>query len=803
MDSCICWYDIKKQGYTNEGSNSSNYPDDFSTFGYLYNDHIERTSTKITVLPEYSVPANFWINIDDSGRHVNAMRVKVSGCTKNMYLRYYYREAGNNTRQFIDLILRDFTLGSTGNYVFSIPESAAQNEGDPIMQIGFVIRGLTANTPLGTTLTIEMLPNEELKDFSGKNHDMQLYNFAWSGMSGIGGYNYDFKDWFNDGVHDIGVEITKNSTEMIWTSLGTRLRGDIGYQYFTDGRTNLDEINLYIENIPTGATLNYHISYGPAEGSLTLIYTKRLVSGVNTIPAIADIPVSDRILVRIEIRNNDKSDLSKNPLTIRQIPQYPNALVSDGGDDYGSSENFPLQDDFTIIAKRHRISNAGCLLSKRTDDSYGGAFLFEGQIQNEENGFVDSFGTRTQVNWAEDDIVYMTPTSYNGTPITKGADSDHNRLNLFMVWNNYFLSAALYKLLIFDRTLSDEEIQWVKHNLIEDVEDDYLVDAWFMSDYDNSDNTTGFTINGVKGTELTPKNFAFNGSSGFGKYSFNSPSIILNQGHCTVAKSGYKVKVTADADLAIGLLYPVSINIKKSNLPLYTPIRVKAFTDKGLSIRGNNLVDVILNLENKGEVGEFIITNDMAEGVLHFKTKGNTILASNEMFAWEFLPTPETEGSLVFDGVDDYLINDPYTLPLLDDYTIICRREIENDNTQYCVMSKSISLNSGAFVFETDHDIYSFGLNTGVPINKQESVSYQTKTSYNGTAIAHGTAVDEKQFIVGTVRPNDGRFLKGNIKYIALYNKSLTPLQIEREIKKLEEKWQSKLESRNNVSLIS
>lgn len=286
-------------------------------------------------------------------------------------------------------------------------------------------------------------------------------------MSGIGGYNYDFIDWFNDGISTSNVEMSKNSTEMIWTSLGTRLNGNLAYQYFTDGRTNLDEINLYVENIPIGANLYYYVSYGPAEGSLTSLYSKKLVTGVTTIPAIANIPVSDRILVRIGISNNDKSDLSENPLTIRQIPQYPNALVSDGVDDYGSSENFPLQDDFTIIAKRRRISNAGCLISKRIDTSYGGAFLFEGQIIDEGNGFVDSFGIRTYVNWVEDDVVYMTPTSYNGTPITKGTDPDHNRLNLFMIYNNYFLSAALYKLLIFNRTLSDEEIQWVKLNLIE------------------------------------------------------------------------------------------------------------------------------------------------------------------------------------------------------------------------------------------------------------------------------------------------------------------------------------------------
>ena len=660
----------------------------------------------------------------------------------------------------------------------------------------------------------------ELKDFSGKNHNMQLYNFAWSGMSGIGGYNWLFTDgdsW------DQAQQGGTNDTLMLPTKYYlNKLVKD--YNYTTLWRLDnkyMAHPGFYVKitNCPIG--LNGQLLYY-YWGEDQKRHYYQLHEGVNYLcESFANTTETNTwggfYLKGIPLTTPNDPDGNiyqvEYNCVIEILPQYPNALVSDGVDDYGSAENFPLQDDFTIIAKRHRISNAGCLLSKRADESSGGAFLFEGQTIDEENGFVDSFGTRTQVNWAEDDIVYMTPTSYNGTPITKGTDADHNRLNLFMIYNNYFLSAALYKLLIFNRTLSDEEIQWVKHNLIEDVEDDYLVDAWFMSDYDNSDNTTGFTINGVKGTELTPKNFAFNGSSGFGRYPHPIDFFTVNgssnpitfefsfprySAHGTITEGVTESSISYGVGIEANTTYTFRVLIKKVIVASY---------NKGLSMwytssEGNQYL-YIGNIINPG-LYEVTFTTDSNSTHYFYVGYLPSYVEGDEIgYEFEILPTPETEGSLVFDGVDDYLINDPYTLPLLDDYTIICRREIENENTQYCVISKSISQNSGAFVFETGNELYNFGLNTVVPINKQDSISYQTKSSYNGTAIAHGTATDEKQFVVGIVRPNDGRFFKGNIKYIALYNKSLTPLQIEREINRLEEKWQSKLESRNSVSLTS
>ena len=167
----------------------------------------------------------------------------------------------------------------------------------------------------------------------------------------------------------------------------------------------------------------------------------------------------------------------------------------------------------------------------------------------------------------------------------------------------------------------------------------------------------------------------------------------------------------------------------------------------------------------------------------------------NEMQLKNFVFTSESgfgegsyEGALVFDGVDDYGICN--NLPILDDYTVICRRVLEN-NTKNVVASKSVVAGNGAFIFEYGNNAtYSFSEYTsGLAVNLKDSVSYQTKNSYNGSTITVGNGEDTDTLTLGIIREGDSRLLKGAIYYFALYNKSLTPEEIETEKERLNEEW--------------
>lgn len=307
-----------------------------------------------------------------------------------------------------------------------------------------------------------------------------------------------------------------------------------------------------------------------------------------------------------------------------------------------------------------------------------------------------------------------------------------------------------------------------------------LVDAWFMSGYSN-DNPPA-SIKGYKGHELVLKNFAFAGSSGFGKYSVNKITWV-NTNRCERIDVDY-------------LTYTF-VNITESNNSILQ------YVEGGtrFSAVGNIVKVRVAGIPEGGKVGigNYItnITEDgVYEGSYTYDTNGNTSISTTNCIGAtitvEFLP--DNAGSLVFDGVDDYAVCD--NMPIQTDYTVICRRMIEN-NMVNIVASKSTAFGNGAFIFEiydnNKNSTWSFGIQSDVNINYSDSVSWQNKSFYNGTKVTVGSVNDTNTLILGLLREGDARRLKGAIYYFALYNKSFTPEEIEEEKVKLEQKWNSKL----------
>lgn len=163
------------------------------------------------------------------------------------------------------------------------------------------------------------------------------------------------------------------------------------------------------------------------------------------------------------------------------------------------------------------------------------------------------------------------------------------------------------------------------------------------------------------------------------------------------------------------------------------------------------------------------------------------------------------EGSLVFDGVDDYAVC--YNMPIQTDYTVICRRQIININNSSAVASKRTYPNDigffGAFVIERvtangSKALYSFGKDNAVDSFDSNQIIYQSKTAYNGKNLVAGDSSDTNILSLGAnaYNLNLGRcqeFSNVAIYYFALYDKSLTPDEIEQEKIKLNEIWTKRL----------
>ena len=304
-----------------------------------------------------------------------------------------------------------------------------------------------------------------------------------------------------------------------------------------------------------------------------------------------------------------------------------------------------------------------------------------------------------------------------------------------------------------------------------------LVDAWFMSGLSNNDKPS--SIRGVKGNEMALKNFAYALSSGFGKYNtdFNSWKQYKDVADFTVTDS--KIHVTNISILGRGF------------------INIAAESSSSFKAKIEGISDIPLWYQYYDSNAEPVRVEIKEDGIYTFP---KTVSKYFDIFAQKTGPCNITitqlpsayEGALVFDGVDDYGICTG--LPILDDYTVICKREIINKETG-SVASKRTSSSQwdGAFIFERNNQLTSFGQNNYRTI-QQNNVSYMTTTSYNGDTINRGSLQDTEYLILGadgfniTLNKAHG-FSNCAIYYFALYNKSLTPEEIETEKERLNEEW--------------
>lgn len=313
-----------------------------------------------------------------------------------------------------------------------------------------------------------MAANPVLKDLSGHGHDATCYNFGWGGMSGVGGYVTNYNTY---GKYQ-GVEVNDH----VITS--TTVEGRPYYWLvFIDAKTN--EVPSYKIRV-TGTTAQTGLTYRYVDENNTVQFFNIPEDGEYTLPAIHRYS-GDGINQNCGFQIAHREPL----LIIEQLPQYPGALVSDGVDDYARVEGLPLlnkEDGFTVIAKRKWINDprdkSQGFISKCTGVNWlDGAFIFEGVEGGGTTLFNRVFnnngvnGSNVISDFTQENVTYLTPAKYNNSDIIHAGDgADTDKLVIFKLStaeNNYYSSIVLYSLLLFNREFTDEEIEWVKNNLIE------------------------------------------------------------------------------------------------------------------------------------------------------------------------------------------------------------------------------------------------------------------------------------------------------------------------------------------------
>lgn len=196
------------------------------------------------------------------------------------------------------------------------------------------IPGMIARYSASGLTNEEMSKNPVWVDKTGNGHDLQMKNFAWGGMSGVGGYKQDYKgnrwtyassraDIFYTGNFINVTSVKINSVQLYYQAYG-------GQPSFT-----VPSYSVKVSGLVEGQNLDYRSSNG------LILNIKE--DGIYRLPEFefsANGGFYGFQLNKIQESCN---------ITIEQLPLYPGFILGDGVDDLAVTEKeFNFEDTYTV-----------------------------------------------------------------------------------------------------------------------------------------------------------------------------------------------------------------------------------------------------------------------------------------------------------------------------------------------------------------------------------------------------------------------------------------------------------------------
>lgn len=387
----------------------------------------------------------------------------------------------------------------------------------------------------------EMSKNPVWVDKTGNGHDLQLKNFSWKGVSGIGGYVQDFNYFKNNATVDkIRIDEGSNFIKVKVTILTTGISNAI---YIPK--------NIYQFNKSYSIKIS---SEGYNEGDLSLSFYASSVSTATTVKVplnpngITEIPaIKEDDFLAVYLNVGGKVGL----ITIEQLPLYPGALVFDGVDDYGICDNFPIltkEKGYTVVALRQWIeekNDSTALVSNCEKWGKNGAFLFE--YNNLRINFLNvaiSFGHVSSVDRGKSPFSYQTSKLYNGKNIKPGSLIGSNELVVGKGNKDFptVSKVAIWELIILDHDATEEELTKIKDYFVKTYPWLFPDQAWTVVGKTNEDEDRATIANITgNGNDLVLSNFGFIEGSGYNEEGEHAGYLVTDGVDDKIVSSSFQM----------------------------------------------------------------------------------------------------------------------------------------------------------------------------------------------------------------------------------------------------------------------
>lgn len=537
------------------------------------------------------------------------------------------------------------------------------------------IEGIVARYSASGLTNEQMAANPVWVDKTGNGHDLQMKNFAWGGMSGVGGYEMNFNLWTNNvpSIPDISMSTTTTSVSV-----------SVGNSTYNN---NLIYIHMNNWDINKNHWLKVTSTY--EDGDLVFKFyndnnSKNIELPANGYVNIPAYPEFKGNYMYISTTSNKQGSF-----TIEQLPLYPGALVFDGVDDYGTCDNFPIltkEKGYTVVALRQwdqdflNTTLTGGLLSTR-NYSTGEGVAFE-KIESSNKGYWN-LGAGGIIDFAKSPFTWQTSKQYNNVGILKG-DKNHGKplcVGCGLSGGQQCGRFAIWELVFLDHDATEEELTKIKDYFVKTYPWLFPDQAWTVTGKTNEDEDRATIANITgNGNDLVLSNFGFAEGSGYGLYAENYAGgrWVQSTDRADLTWTSYSVNITSVKVASTQLYYQSYPEQPSFTVPSYK-IKVYGLKD-GQTLSYKQVTSEGQQIYKISEDGIYTLPSFL------FKANGDwygfTLDKIQESCDITIEQIPEYEGYLVTDGVDDKIISSIFKMG--NDWTVIGDWELintgKNDN---------------------------------------------------------------------------------------------------------------------------
>lgn len=351
-------------------------------------------------------------------------------------------------------------ITSDGEYdVNSYTNSSTTNTSYP----GFYLAGDNVND-VDCNIVVEEIPTKQsvptneilkanpyLQDFSGNNRPLKLNNFLFAAMSGVGGYEYNYLDsalfiTYLSGARGDGTitdnTITINNVKVSNGVIETRVNSPS------------KKYKVRVTGITSNETLRYVVYGDTSLGELATIIFDMKKDGEYELPAST---YSATYNMKWQVIAASYPHTCN--ITIEQIPSYPNALVTDGVDDYGQVQN--LQQGVKVLFMT--ANPLGLYKTWYVQDSFS--------IYGQPNTIAYNYKNTNGVTYLDGTLNETIPTNNllnkkQIVTIVNPTDGGNNSIMFFNSYGSSYMNMAFYGSIGFDSVPTKQNDGFTEQDLI-------------------------------------------------------------------------------------------------------------------------------------------------------------------------------------------------------------------------------------------------------------------------------------------------------------------------------------------------